>query len=155
MFTIAPNWKTSQNLFFILSILELSCSRYLEQFFHISTQNVALARVRNNTGNHGYDNNLQTMKPIFIARGPAFKAGKNVGPIESVDIYPLVCYLLDIQPAPNNGSLDRAATLLKNYRNSVSEFSSYRQLMWFLIAALILTVIWLLECFCLDVSLYE
>ncbi|BFY97347.1 hypothetical protein BsWGS_00387 [Bradybaena similaris] len=104
------------------------------------TDNATKARIRINKGNHGYDNNIQSMKPIFIARGPAFKSGKNVRPIESVDIYPLVCYLLDIHPAPNNGSLDRAATLLKNYRNSVPEISSCTQLMWFLVAALILTV---------------
>ncbi|CAG5132406.1 unnamed protein product [Candidula unifasciata] len=103
------------------------------------TDNVTKARMRKYKGNHGYDNNLETMKPIYIARGPAFKSGKIVRPIESVDIYPLICYLLDIQTAPNNGSLDRAATLLKYYGNAVPQLSSCSHLLWFLVIVLILT----------------
>lgn len=66
-------------------------------------------------GNHGYDNELLTMKPIFIASGPAFKVNATVEPIQSVDIYPLVCHLLQIEPSPNNGSLTRATSLLSNH----------------------------------------
>lgn len=63
-------------------------------------------------GSHGYDNTLDNMKPIFIASGPAFKVKVTVDPIQSVDIYPLICHILNMKAAPNNGSLDRAKTLL-------------------------------------------
>ncbi|GFO23904.1 ectonucleotide pyrophosphatase/phosphodiesterase family member 5 [Plakobranchus ocellatus] len=55
------------------------------------------------------------MRPIFVARGPAFKQNAVVESIDTVDIYPLICHLLNIDPAPNNGSLERAekATLLR------------------------------------------
>lgn len=65
-------------------------------------------------GGHGYDNELLPMKPIFIAKGPAFRSNQTVAPIKSVDIYPLICHLLKINPSPNNGSLARASRLLKN-----------------------------------------
>ena len=54
------------------------------------------------------------MRPFFIARGPAFKVGHKFDHINMVDIYPLICHLLGIKPAPNNGSLDRIAHLLKS-----------------------------------------
>ena len=44
------------------------------------------------------------MKPIFFARGPDFRRGEKLTSIRSVDIYPLLCRLLNIQAAPNNGS---------------------------------------------------
>ncbi|GFO16409.1 ectonucleotide pyrophosphatase/phosphodiesterase 5, partial [Plakobranchus ocellatus] len=65
-------------------------------------------------GDHGYDNILSSMRPIFVARGPAFKQNAVVESIDTVDIYPLICHLLNIDPAPNNGSLERAATLLRD-----------------------------------------
>ncbi|GFR75172.1 ectonucleotide pyrophosphatase/phosphodiesterase family member 5 [Elysia marginata] len=64
-------------------------------------------------GDHGYDNILNSMRPIFAARGPAFKQNAIVESIDTVDIYPLICHILNIDPAPNNGSLERAAALLR------------------------------------------
>lgn len=63
-------------------------------------------------GGHGYDNTLDVMKPLFIAKGPDFKQGVVVEPILNVDIYPLICNLLKIEPSANNGSLSRAQSLL-------------------------------------------
>ncbi|XP_076439474.1 bis(5'-adenosyl)-triphosphatase enpp4-like [Babylonia areolata] len=59
----------------------------------------------NPKGNHGYSNDLPSMKPIFFARGPDFRKGVNLPSIRSVDIYPLLCRLLHVHPAPNNGSV--------------------------------------------------
>lgn len=64
-------------------------------------------------GAHGWPPSAPQMHPLFIAQGPAFKQGYKSGPIDMVDIYPLICHLLDIEPLPNNGSLDRIAHLLK------------------------------------------
>lgn len=45
------------------------------------------------------------MYPIFIAHGPAFKKNYECPPFNNVDIYPLMCYILKVIPAINNGSL--------------------------------------------------
>ncbi|ESO96943.1 hypothetical protein LOTGIDRAFT_214482 [Lottia gigantea] len=63
-------------------------------------------------GNHGYDNRLLDMRPIFVAQGPNFKDNYKTNSINSVDIYPMLCALLGIQPAPHNGTLDNSAEFL-------------------------------------------
>lgn len=72
-------------------------------------------------GAHGWIPSAPSMHPFFIARGPAFKQGYKSGPIDMVDIYPLICHLLNIEPLPNNGSLDRIAHLLKVSPSSSSD----------------------------------
>lgn len=62
---------------------------------------------------HGYDNQYMEMKPIFYARGPAFKTSYRARPINNVDIYQMVCEILDVEAAPNNGSLDRYKNMMK------------------------------------------
>lgn len=55
-------------------------------------------------GNHGYDHNEKDMQAIFLAKGPAFKAGETVTGLRSVDVYGLLCRMHSVNPAPNNGS---------------------------------------------------
>lgn len=62
---------------------------------------------------HGYDPRLPSMQGIFIARGPGFKAGVTVPAFENVHIYELACRLLNLQPAPNDGSLSAVQALLR------------------------------------------
>ncbi|XP_076468088.1 bis(5'-adenosyl)-triphosphatase ENPP4-like isoform X2 [Babylonia areolata] len=69
------------------------------------SKNVTASLEWNAKGNHGYSNDLPSMKPIFFARGPDFRKGVNLPSIRSVDIYPLLCRLLHVHPAPNNGSV--------------------------------------------------
>ena len=45
------------------------------------------------------------MHPIFLATGPSFKKGFYASPFKTVDLYPLICDILNIQPSANNGSL--------------------------------------------------
>lgn len=54
------------------------------------------------TGNHGYNNSLTDMHPFFMAIGPDFKSNYLSTPFRNIDIYPLVCCLIGIQPMPNN-----------------------------------------------------
>jgi len=68
-------------------------------------------------GDHGYDNSLPDMHPIFIAHGPVFKKAYKADPFESVDLYPLLCHLLDIEPRPNNGSLSAIVHILAGSDN--------------------------------------
>ena len=63
-------------------------------------------------GSHGYSNKLPNMHPIFIAHGPAFKKGYKAEPFASIDLYPLLCRLLDIEPRLNNGSFEAIKQIL-------------------------------------------
>ncbi len=67
---------------------------------------------RYNGGMHGYDNQLESMGGLFIARGPAFRRGAKRGPFMNVHIYEMVCAILGLEPAPNDGSLDAVADVL-------------------------------------------
>ncbi|XP_045196837.2 bis(5'-adenosyl)-triphosphatase enpp4-like [Mercenaria mercenaria] len=75
---------------------------------------------KNEKGAHGYDNELSSMKPIFYARGPNVKSGYEASPFNSVDIYPLMCELLGIEPAANNGTLDIVQNFIVKETSGVS-----------------------------------
>lgn len=55
-------------------------------------------------GDHGYDNMFFSMRSIFIGHGPRFRSGNKVPSFENVEIYNAVAEILELQPAPNNGS---------------------------------------------------
>jgi len=65
------------------------------------------------TGEHGYDNQLAVMRAIFIAHGPAFKSGLVVEPFQNIHLYSLICEILKLQPARNDGDLDSVRVMLK------------------------------------------
>ena len=62
------------------------------------------------------------MHPIFIARGPAFRTGYVAEPFEVVDIYPLMCRILDLTPAVNDGSLNRIKHILTDEHVAMFDF---------------------------------
>jgi len=68
-------------------------------------------------GNHGWDSSLSAMHPIFFARGPAFKKNFKADPFETINMYSLLCHLLDINPRPNNGSVDDVRHILNENVN--------------------------------------
>ncbi|WP_272481595.1 alkaline phosphatase family protein [Rhodothermus marinus] len=63
-------------------------------------------------GMHGYDPTLPSMHGILIAHGPAFARGRVVPPVENIHLYALMCRLLDLTPAPNDGSPEATELLL-------------------------------------------
>ncbi|KAJ6742786.1 ALKALINE-PHOSPHATASE-LIKE FAMILY PROTEIN [Salix viminalis] len=63
-------------------------------------------------GAHGYDNAVFSMRTIFIGHGPQFARGRKVPSFENVQIYNLVTSILNIQGAPNNGSVSFPSTVL-------------------------------------------
>ncbi|MFW5974748.1 MAG: ectonucleotide pyrophosphatase/phosphodiesterase [Bacteroidota bacterium] len=67
------------------------------------------------SGTHGYMPQNQSMHAIFYAHGPSFLTDKETDTFENVDLYNLVCFLLDIEPAKNDGSFERIAPMLKNH----------------------------------------
>lgn len=61
---------------------------------------------------HGYSCKCKSMSTAFFGRGPAFKKHFVGKQFESVNLYPLMCKILGIQPLPNNGSLATTKDLL-------------------------------------------
>lgn len=64
-------------------------------------------------GGHGYDNDLISMRAIFIGRGPAFKRSVVIEPFNNTDVYNLMCEILGLMPAPNDGDSSLARVALK------------------------------------------
>jgi alkaline phosphatase D len=54
-------------------------------------------------GAHGYDNRNSDMYAIFYAAGPSFKKNYKLKELNNVDIYNLICKILNITPAKNDG----------------------------------------------------
>nr|XP_015213292.1 PREDICTED: ectonucleotide pyrophosphatase/phosphodiesterase family member 2 [Lepisosteus oculatus] len=65
-------------------------------------------------GDHGYDNKINSMQTIFLAYGPTFKYKTKVPPFENIELYNVMCDLLGLKPAPNNGTHGSLNHLLKN-----------------------------------------
>ncbi|XP_064385696.1 venom phosphodiesterase 2-like [Halichondria panicea] len=55
-------------------------------------------------GEHGYDNIHEEVHAIFQAHGPAFKSDYRPEAFDNIHLYNLMCGLLGIPPAPNNGT---------------------------------------------------
>ncbi|KAG7458004.1 hypothetical protein MATL_G00233320 [Megalops atlanticus] len=55
-------------------------------------------------GAHGYDNDVYSMQAMFLSYGPKFHYKTQVDPFSNVELYNLMCDVLEIFPAPNNGT---------------------------------------------------
>jgi predicted AlkP superfamily pyrophosphatase or phosphodiesterase len=64
-------------------------------------------------GSHGYDDQAPLMRALFVAEGPAFRQGAIVEPFRNIHVYDLVCGILGLTPAPNDGSPDSTRAMLK------------------------------------------
>ncbi|XP_077992145.1 ectonucleotide pyrophosphatase/phosphodiesterase family member 5-like [Glandiceps talaboti] len=84
-------------------------------------------------GNHGFDNRFMSMKPAFFARGPGFKDDYQATPFDSVDIYPMMCHLMELKAAPNNGSLDNILHMLRKDDTSAALRVSYTRSLFIVI----------------------
>ena len=71
------------------------------------------ARAHVSAGDHGFDATYSDMHGIFYAAGPDIVSGRTIGAIEQVDLYALMCRLLGVEPAPNDGAWDRVAAVLR------------------------------------------
>jgi ectonucleotide pyrophosphatase/phosphodiesterase family protein 5 len=56
-------------------------------------------------GAHGYDPAAPEMAAMFVANGPAFRAGTVLRVFDNVDVYPLAMRLLGLPPLPGDGSI--------------------------------------------------
>ena len=71
-------------------------------------------------GEHGFDCKDADMMVAFRAVGPDFKAGYEapftegeLSAFRNIDLYPLLCHLLGVKPAPVDGKLERIQKILK------------------------------------------
>ncbi|XP_077077187.1 ectonucleotide pyrophosphatase/phosphodiesterase family member 1 [Siphateles boraxobius] len=64
-------------------------------------------------GFHGSDNVFKNMQAIFIGYGPGIHYKTTVAPFENIEVYNLLCDLLGVPPAPNNGTHGSLNHLLK------------------------------------------
>jgi predicted AlkP superfamily pyrophosphatase or phosphodiesterase len=68
---------------------------------------------RGNGGAHGYDPRAPDMGATFIASGPLIQSHRVIKPFENIHVYDLLCSLLNLQPAPNDGDHRLAYQVLK------------------------------------------
>ncbi len=64
-------------------------------------------------GAHGYDNSNPDMFSIFYATGPSFKKGYSFKELNNVDVYNLICRILRLTPAKNDGNPAHIKGMLK------------------------------------------
>ena len=62
-------------------------------------------------GSHGFDPDFNDMHALFRAVGPGFRH-VSLPHFRNVCLYPLLCHLLGMEPAPNDGSLDDIREML-------------------------------------------
>jgi predicted AlkP superfamily pyrophosphatase or phosphodiesterase len=66
------------------------------------------------TGTHGFDPFFPDMHVNFRAIGPDFKTGYVKEDIfQNINVYSLMCHLLGLTPAPNDGCLEVVSDMLK------------------------------------------
>ncbi|XP_007550481.1 autotaxin isoform X1 [Poecilia formosa] len=66
------------------------------------------------SGDHGYDNKINSMQTIFLGYGPTFKFKTKVPAFENIELYNVMCDLLGLKPAPNNGTHGSLNHLLRS-----------------------------------------
>lgn len=62
---------------------------------------------------HGFDNRNKDMHAIFYAFGPDFKENYTAETFENVDLYGLICEILNLEAANNDGKIKRIKPMLK------------------------------------------
>ena len=89
-------------------------------------------------GSHGWPPQKAKLYSILFAQGPAFKVDYEIEPFSILDLYPMMCDLLGIEPRPNNGSM---AIVKKMYKEDESPTAGQRRVVTWSLGALPLAVI--------------
>lgn len=72
-------------------------------------------------GVHGFDPAYSDMHALFRAMGPDVRVGENIGAFSNTAVYALVCRLLGIKPAPNDGMGDYARIESKMFKDGKTQ----------------------------------
>ncbi len=68
---------------------------------------------RYDKGNHGWDPATPNMGALFVASGPAIRRGATLDQADNIHVYNLLCAILKITPAPNDGDARLARAFLR------------------------------------------
>ena len=86
--------------------------------YYFSTEKGIATRIEKNistTGVHGFETDFTDMHGIFYANGPAFKNGFEVSSVKNINIYPLMCKVLDLEiPTEIDGNIEALQRVLIN-----------------------------------------
>lgn len=82
----------------------------MDQGFEARTQN----RCSFLRATHGFDNTLEDMAGFFIGVGPLFRQNVSIPVMPDIDAYNIICSILNLQPAPNNGSSSLGTFLINH-----------------------------------------
>ncbi len=82
--------------------------------WHVTTR-ALLAREdkRLPRGAHGYDPKHRSMHGLFVAAGPRFRTGVVVPAFDNIHVYELLCRVLALRPASNDGDSSVTAAFLR------------------------------------------
>lgn len=72
-------------------------------------------------GVHGFDPAYSDMHTLFRAMGPDVRVGENIGAFSNTAVYALVCRLLGISPAPNDGMEDYRRIAIKMFKDGKTQ----------------------------------
>lgn len=61
---------------------------------------------------HGYDPIYPSMGGVFVGHGPAFKSGLSGPGITNIHLYEMMCKILGLTPAENDGNIDSTRVFL-------------------------------------------
>ncbi|MES2305267.1 MAG: alkaline phosphatase family protein [Gemmatimonadota bacterium] len=80
------------------------------------------------SASHGWDNTLPSMRALFVAAGPAFRRGYVAHSFQNIHVYALMCAILGLKPAANDGSLDSTRAMLRSETGDAAEASAARMM---------------------------
>jgi predicted AlkP superfamily pyrophosphatase or phosphodiesterase len=79
----------------------------------VSTRASAARSTRSNGGAHGYDPAARDMHGLLVAAGPELRRGFRVPELPNVHLYALMCRILQLTPARNDGDPVQTASFFK------------------------------------------
>ena len=88
------------------------------------TSRARVAGWQPNSASHGWDNTVPSMRALFVAAGPAFRQGYVAPTFQNIHVYNLICAILGLAPAPNDGSLDSTRAMLRSSASVAAEASA-------------------------------
>jgi len=107
-------WKKSE----VPERLYFSNSQRIKDFVVVADSSWSLLKSSKKNsysgGTHGYDNQNKDMHAIFYAYGPSFKINYQHQPINNIDIYPLVCKILNLESPKVDGKIEKTIEMLKD-----------------------------------------
>jgi predicted AlkP superfamily pyrophosphatase or phosphodiesterase len=81
--------------------------------WYITTRDfLRVKRLTFERGTHGFDPASPNMGALFIASGPAFRRRTEIPDVENIHVYNLLCAILGVKPAPNDGDQQLVRAIL-------------------------------------------